>query len=131
LKPDYSQAACKGVDTHLFYPEVIGERGKKMKMKEPIKICAVCPIQMDCLIHACETGEFWGVWGGVSERRRKQLAESKEYYLWAARDCQICGQKFMPTVQTQFNCGPECFKVHSRATNRKNSAARRKSKASN
>jgi WhiB family redox-sensing transcriptional regulator len=131
LKPDYSQAACKGVDTHLFYPEVIGDRGKKMKMKEPIKICAVCPIQMDCLIHACETGEFWGVWGGVSERRRKQLAESKEYHLWAVRDCITCSQKFMPTVQTQFNCGPKCFQVYNKEKNRIRSAARRKSKASN
>ena len=114
-RPDFSQAACKGVDTHLFYPDVDSEgRGKKMKLKEPIKFCAICPIQMDCLIYACEAEEFWGVWGGVSERRRRKLAQTKEFHLWFARDCQVCGEKFMPTSQKQFNCGPKCFQVHHR-----------------
>ena len=106
MKPDYSQAACKGMDTHLFYPDIFGVHGeRKIKVSECAKICAECPIQMDCLTHACETGEFWGVWGGVSERRRRILAETKNYEDWAVRKCISCSKKFMPNKEKQTTCG--------------------------
>lgn len=60
-------AACRDVDTNVFYPE----RGKS---PEPAKaICAECPVIAECLDHAIVTRELVGVWGGKSEHERRRL----------------------------------------------------------
>lgn len=36
-------------------------------------VCRRCPVQSECLARALETGEQFGVWGGMSEEERRQL----------------------------------------------------------
>jgi WhiB family redox-sensing transcriptional regulator len=60
-------ALCRDVDPTLFFPPP-GESQKQVKA-----ICAQCPVQAECLLHALNNREYWGVWGGLSERERRTL----------------------------------------------------------
>ena len=39
-----------------------------------------CPVQAACLREAVSTGSEWGVWGGLTERRRRQLTNNAGGY---------------------------------------------------
>jgi WhiB family redox-sensing transcriptional regulator len=66
-----SQAACRGADPALFFPET--EEGA-----EPARaICRTCPVRVECLAFALEAGERFGVWGGMTERERAALPEEQ------------------------------------------------------
>lgn len=66
-RPWLDQAACRGLDPALFHPQ----RGEPT---EPAKrVCASCPVRQECLDWALEANEKHGVWGGMSERQRRQL----------------------------------------------------------
>lgn len=58
-----NDAACKGLDTELFFPQR-GESSKPAKAA-----CAGCPVREPC----AEAGmsEHFGIYGGLSERQRK------------------------------------------------------------
>jgi WhiB family redox-sensing transcriptional regulator len=58
-------AACSGMDPALFYPE----RGEEVATAKAV--CAVCPVQAECL--AAGLYEKFGIWGGTSERERRKL----------------------------------------------------------
>lgn len=59
-------AACAGMDPALFFPE----RGANT---EPAKqVCARCPVIEECADFAIEHRERYGIWGGMSERQRRQ-----------------------------------------------------------
>ena len=67
-RPDWHhQAACRGCDPDLFYPE----RGATVTAAKAI--CAACPVRGECLDYALEVGEHHGIWGGTSERQRKRI----------------------------------------------------------
>ena len=36
-------------------------------------ICAVCTVKEDCLKHAIEHPELWGIWGGLTQRQITEL----------------------------------------------------------
>lgn len=63
----YTQAACDGQDTELWFPLGSGEA-------DPLAmaICAACPVRTGCLefalAHPRETAG--GVWGGLTEDER-------------------------------------------------------------
>lgn len=60
-----SQAACKGKDPALFFPE----RGAPT---EPAKaVCRGCPVAQECLGYGLM--ENVGIWGGTSERQRRAI----------------------------------------------------------
>lgn len=40
--------------------------------KEALAHCQDCPIRLQCLREAMETGELFGVWGGVDESERRR-----------------------------------------------------------
>ena len=121
-KPDFKRGACRGADTNLFYPDFEDGVGKKNKERECRELCANCDIPMDCLIYACENEEFWGVWGGVSEKLRRKLAKSKEYHVWGAKKCIICNNKFMPTKTNSIVCSSKCRQKNNRIKAIKNKA---------
>jgi WhiB family redox-sensing transcriptional regulator len=58
------QAACKGVDTELFFPE----RYKGVS-ESIVALCADCPVAPDCL-HWAVHHELLGYWAGTSAKRR-------------------------------------------------------------
>ena len=66
VEPDWTQAACRGHDTELWFPA----RGKIPT--EAIAICDTCPIKQQCDQYAMDHGIKVGVWGGVTELTRKK-----------------------------------------------------------
>jgi WhiB family redox-sensing transcriptional regulator len=66
----FSQGACQGIDTEVFYPVKDIYTIQEERMIE--KMCIDCPIMMACL----EWGlahETYGVWGGTTPNRRKAI----------------------------------------------------------
>ncbi|MGV9271429.1 WhiB family transcriptional regulator [Kitasatospora sp. NPDC003701] len=67
-------AACRGADTSLFF-HPSGERGKAHDEREEDakRVCQGCPVRRQCLRHALEVREPYGVWGGLTETERAAL----------------------------------------------------------
>ncbi len=65
--PWASEAKCLQADPDTFFPEKGGST------REAKRICAECPVRSECLEHALEQDEKFGIWGGLSERERRKL----------------------------------------------------------
>jgi WhiB family redox-sensing transcriptional regulator len=63
-------AACQDAKDVSFFPQ------NKAEERAASAICAICPVREDCLDHALATNERLGMWGGVSEKRRRVLARA-------------------------------------------------------
>lgn len=64
--------SCLDHTGDLFFPA--GETGLAAEQAEAAKsICSDCPVQIDCLGYAVETGQRFGVWGGTTEEERARL----------------------------------------------------------
>lgn len=61
------RAACRDSDPGIFFPE----RGDNAAVAKAV--CLSCPVQAACLEYALVTFERFGVWGGKSERERRQM----------------------------------------------------------
>ncbi|WP_406083080.1 WhiB family transcriptional regulator [Micromonospora zamorensis] len=62
-------ALCQQVDPEIFYPD-------KGESTAPAKsICSRCDVRTECLKAALDRREQFGVWGGLSERERRQLGQ--------------------------------------------------------
>jgi WhiB family redox-sensing transcriptional regulator len=59
------QAACRGMDTNLFFPE----RGDIAAVNKAVEICNSCPVKKECREYG--DMETVGIWGGASTKRRK------------------------------------------------------------
>lgn len=75
------QAACIGKPADWFYPKP-NEWATRAK-----QVCAHCPVRTECYTHAMDPPERHGVWGGVSQRGRKDRSRT-----W--RD----GDRTIPTI---------------------------------
>ncbi len=64
------QGACLDHNPELFYPE---RESGKMSSLPAKRICADCPVRIECLNTALRRHEQYGVWGGLSERERRRL----------------------------------------------------------
>jgi WhiB family redox-sensing transcriptional regulator len=62
-------AACRGMDTDIFYPE---GRGRSLRAREAIakEICGSCPVARQCRESATGQPERFGIWGGLTEGER-------------------------------------------------------------
>lgn len=58
---------CKGVTDGRMYP-ARGESAQPAKA-----LCADCPVKTECLTHALDNGETFGIWGGTSARERRLI----------------------------------------------------------
>lgn len=66
------RARCRDEDPELFFP--IGTTGPAASQLARAKaICRLCPVRVECLEWALETGQDAGVWGGLSEEERRAL----------------------------------------------------------
>lgn len=66
--PAWQQYAnCLGVDPDLFFPERGGST------REAKEVCRGCVVRAECLEYALDNAEKFGIWGGMSERERRQL----------------------------------------------------------
>jgi WhiB family redox-sensing transcriptional regulator len=65
-------AACREADADLFFgSNRDAERGA-------VAICDMCTVIDDCLSHALEARERFGIWGGTNEKQRKQILRGLE-----------------------------------------------------
>lgn len=68
-------AACAGIDGEVFFPT--GNQHQIAHQTEQAKrICHRCPSQAQCLEWALDTGQHSGVWGGLDEVERRQIARA-------------------------------------------------------
>ena len=66
--PWMRDAACRGMDPELFFPE----RGASpADYEEARAVCATCPVRQECAEYAVP--EKHGIWGGLSERERRRV----------------------------------------------------------
>ncbi len=63
------QAACQYVEPTIFFPESVHVDA----YNEAIEVCQRCPVRSECLQHATDNHESYGVWGGkLFERKWKK-----------------------------------------------------------
>jgi len=65
--PWMDQGLCAQADPEAFFPDKGGST------REAKAICARCPVAAECLDHALEHQERFGIWGGLSERERRRI----------------------------------------------------------
>jgi WhiB family redox-sensing transcriptional regulator len=58
---------CAEVDAELWFPEK-GGSSRQAKM-----ICRACPVRIECLNFALDRNERFGIYGGLTERERRDL----------------------------------------------------------
>lgn len=94
-RPEWMERAnCRGVDPELFYPER-GASGADAKA-----VCQGCVVREECLDHALDYLEKFGIWGGLSERERRRIRRKRPVVtrrcLWSP--CQL---PFVPANGSQ------------------------------
>ncbi len=63
------KARCRGMQDQLF-PE--GADQKRART-----VCMGCAVRSECLAEALDNRIEWGVWGGMTERERRQLLRQR------------------------------------------------------
>jgi WhiB family transcriptional regulator, redox-sensing transcriptional regulator len=64
-------AVCRSEHLEIFYSSEPDE------MREAVRLCRRCPVRGACLDAAVERGEWFGVWGGTTERERRRLIRAR------------------------------------------------------
>ena len=74
-----ARALCRGPQAEMFFPPTHAERkAEKLQREDRSKeICRTCPVRPDCLEYAIRIREPHGIWGGLNEVERKQLADRR------------------------------------------------------
>lgn len=67
-------AACRGLDPDQFFPE---RRDSNLVTRAAKAVCRGCRVRSNCLEHALSHPERFGIWGGLSERERRQLRRQR------------------------------------------------------
>ena len=66
-EPWMQDAFCAETDPEAFFPDKGGStRAAK-------SVCGACSVQSECLTFALQNDERFGIWGGLSERERRDL----------------------------------------------------------
>lgn len=63
------RARCRGMEDALFPDGADQKRART--------ICTGCPVRTECLAEALDNRIEWGVWGGMTERERRQLLRER------------------------------------------------------
>ncbi len=79
-QPWRAKAACRGLDPTIFYPSEEDDDAAA----DAKAVCAVCPVQVECLEHALGYREREGVWGGATERERRRIIRQRRRAAYAA-----------------------------------------------
>lgn len=92
-------AACRGMDTDMFYPDGRGAVLTRA-IETAQQICAQCPVRTQCADAADTQHERYGIWGGqyLETRYRRRL-------------CKHCGTAYTPNNTGQRYCGRACAKA--------------------
>lgn len=65
-----TQASCR--EDH---PDALFVQGAAQQQAKTV--CFRCPVRAECLAHALDTQTQFGVWGGMTERERRQLLRNR------------------------------------------------------
>jgi len=65
-----ADAMCAQTDPEAFFPD----KGQSPRAAQAV--CARCPVAAECLDYALEIGDRFGIWGGVTAKRRRNLTPS-------------------------------------------------------
>jgi len=67
-----ARGACRQSDPDLFFP--VAARGPALRQLARAKsVCERCPVRVQCLEYALQSGQSFGVWGGASEEERRLM----------------------------------------------------------
>jgi WhiB family redox-sensing transcriptional regulator len=69
------RARCRDLDPELFFPVGVGGPAEA-QIQAAKAVCALCPVQPDCLNYALTFAEA-GVWGGLSEVERQRIRRGR------------------------------------------------------
>lgn len=64
---DRSAGLCAQTDPDEWFPDT------GVNPRTAVRMCWLCDQRIDCLREALDTGERWGVWGGMSAKHLNQL----------------------------------------------------------
>jgi WhiB family redox-sensing transcriptional regulator len=64
----YQQARCNRYDPEIFFDT------RKRSERRAKAICSKCPVQLECLSFAVQSGTEFGIWGGLNADERRMLA---------------------------------------------------------
>lgn len=64
-------ALCAQVDPELFFPD------KGEPARAALRVCAACPVRVQCLEDALTGDQRYGVWGGTTEIQRRRLRKQR------------------------------------------------------
>lgn len=62
-------AACLGADREAFF----AHESQPELRHQAVAICRRCPVQEQCLAWALDNDERFGIWGGKTERERRDI----------------------------------------------------------
>ncbi|MEU6642520.1 WhiB family transcriptional regulator [Saccharomonospora sp. NPDC046836] len=70
------RAACRDEDPELFFP--VTDLGPGAQQTARAKaVCARCPVREQCLRYALDNGLDHGIFGGMTERERRELVRRR------------------------------------------------------
>lgn len=103
-QPWRHQAACRGRNTNLWFPETPNPDNPATQLA--LQICQTCPVKQQCLTHAETQPELQGIWGGLTQQQRRgrrarqknrtinhgTKAGYEQHRLWGEPACEPCKQ---------------------------------------
>lgn len=70
--PWHSEAACRSDEAGLFFAPSKEPTAARLSREEAAKrVCARCPVMLECREHALAQPEPYGVWGGMTAAERR------------------------------------------------------------
>lgn len=92
------RAACRDQPHDWWFPEDrVGINEQRAK-----DICGTCPVRSECLEFALTTGQQYGIWGGLTEKQRRDQRKYRVIY------CAVCGRRFpwLPSENAKYARAP-------------------------
>lgn len=115
--PWVKQAACRGVNPDLFFPEK-GESAREAK-----KVCAGCPVRQQCLDMAISNGERHGIFGGMNRIERAVYKRKQEQGVPTPKPMRTIPHGTNRGYQLHYRAGETpcvmCTVAHSKVCNRR------------
>ena len=69
-----ADAPCSQADPELFFPEAHESRANVALAK---RVCASCPVRQECLEWALDSGEKFGIYGGLTSTQRRKVLRQR------------------------------------------------------